>query len=75
LSTESVAYDALVGQSSGQCGARLLVAPGDPSASYLVHKVTGSELCSGSKMPKAGPGLSATEIDTLRAWIGSGAAP
>jgi hypothetical protein len=75
LSSASIAYDELVGVASNQCSDRLLVEPGAPLSSYLVHKITGEQLCSGSKMPKAGSGLSAPEIDTLRAWIGSGAAP
>ena len=41
----------------------------------MIDKVTGSDLCSGSKMPKAGAGLSAAQVDTLRAWIGAGAEP
>lgn len=46
-----------------------------PDASYLVHKVKGEQMCSGSKMPKSGAGLSAAQIETLRGWIGAGAAP
>ena len=44
-------------------------ASGDPRASYLVNKLTGNGLCSGSRMPKTGAALSAAEIDTVRAWI------
>ena len=73
LSTESQAHAGLVGVASGQCASRLLVAPGEPAKSYLINKVTGVGLCSGSKMPKTGSGLGATQVDTLRAWIAAGA--
>jgi hypothetical protein len=73
LSSAAAAYDALVDVASTECGARLLVATSDPASSYLVDKVLGQQLCSGSKMPKAGTPLSSAEVDTIRAWIGSGA--
>ena len=58
-----------------QCGAgQLLVAPGDPGASYLINKLTGVGMCFGSRMPKGGASLSSGDIDTIRAWIGAGAA-
>jgi hypothetical protein len=76
LSSASVAFAALVNVKTGQCGgAKLRVVPGDPSASYLVNKLTGVGMCSGSVMPKAGGELSAAQIDVVRAWIGAGAAP
>ena len=75
LSSSTKAYAALVNRPSTECGSRLLVQPGAPDSSYLIHKVTGTQLCSGSKMPKTGSGLSAVQIETLRTWIGGGAAP
>lgn len=75
LSTESKAYAGLVDVNSSQCASRKRVTPGDSSASYLMNKLTGVGMCSGSKMPKTGPGLSNAQLDQLRAWIGSGAAP
>ena len=74
LSTQSVSYTELVGVAASQCSARLLVAPGNPTGSYLVNKLTGTDMCSGSRMPKGGSGLSAAALDTIRSWIGSGAA-
>jgi hypothetical protein len=41
LSSASVGYDAMVDVSSTECSDRLLVNPGSPDTSYLVHKVTG----------------------------------
>jgi hypothetical protein len=76
LTTASVAFTELVNVRAGQCGgSKTLVVPGDPAASYLVNKLTGVGMCSGSVMPKAGGELSAAQIDVVRAWIGAGAAP
>ena len=76
LSTASIAFSALVNVRTGQCGgSKFRVVPGDPAASYLVAKLTGVGMCSGSVMPKAGSELSAAQIDVVRAWIGAGAAP
>jgi hypothetical protein len=76
LSSASVAFSGLVNVRAGQCGgAKVRVVPGDPAASYLLNKLTGVGMCSGSVMPKAGSELSAAQIDVIRAWIGSGAAP
>jgi hypothetical protein len=56
-----------------QCASRLLVAANDPTASYLINKLTDAGMCQGTIMPKMGPALSAAEIDVVRAWIGNGA--
>jgi hypothetical protein len=68
-----VAYDALVGVPSSECGNRMLVAPGQPQASYLLDKLLGVNLCFGTPMPKAAPPLSAGEIATISEWICRGA--
>lgn len=75
LSSQSIAYEQLVGRVSSQCGDRLLVAANDPDSSYLVHKVEGIQICSGSKMPKRGEGLTLAQQNDLRAWIATGARP
>jgi hypothetical protein len=70
LSSEAGAESALVGVEASQCSdGRLLTDPGDPANSYIIQKLTGVGMCSGSRMPKSGGGLSAAEIDTIRAWI------
>jgi hypothetical protein len=66
-------YGALVGKPASQCGERLLVKPGDAAQSYLVQKIMGVELCSGSQMPKAGQGLPAAELGKITDWICQGA--
>jgi hypothetical protein len=67
------AYDSLVGVPSSQCLDRLRVAPGQPDASYLIDKITGVNLCFGTKMPKTGPGFTAEQIATISEWICTGA--
>jgi hypothetical protein len=50
-----------------------VVAPGDAAASILIGKLTGSELCMGSLMPKGDPALAPELIDTIATWICQGA--
>jgi hypothetical protein len=74
LSTKSLAYGNLVGVDADQCtGVKSRVSAGDVAGSYLVNKLTGSGMCSGSVMPKAGGELPAAQIDIIRAWIATGA--
>jgi hypothetical protein len=68
------AYGNLVGIPSSQCNDRMLVAPGQPGASYLMDKLQGINLCFGTKMPKAAPALSAAQIAAISEWICRGAA-
>lgn len=52
------------------------IEPGDPDASYLVHKIQGTQAQvggSGSRMPEALPPLSQGQIDIIREWIADGA--
>lgn len=53
---------AMVGSQNGP-----VIVPGDPDGSYLVKMVVSK------KMPKKGPPLSQSEIDTIIAWIKAGA--
>lgn len=69
LSTMAKAQAALVDVNSAQCSGKKRVLSGDASQSYLINKLTGVGMCSGSQMPKASAALSAAEIDTIRAWI------
>ena len=54
------------------CGGRKQVAPGSPSTSYLVNKVTGVGMCSGG-ICRNGRGTDAAQIAAIRAWICQGA--
>jgi Bacterial Ig-like domain (group 2) len=53
------------------------VEPGDPEASYLLHKIQGTQSQaggSGGRMPQNADPLPQGTIDIVRAWIQSGAA-
>ena len=64
------AYQSLL-DTTTSCGP--VVAPGDAAASILIGKLTGSELCMGSLMPKGDPALAPELIDTIATWICQGA--
>jgi len=53
--------------------ALLRVQPGDPDASYLVHKLEGRVGISGRRMPFTPPYMSEGQILILRRWIEIGA--
>ena len=68
-------YQALVNVAATDCSdQRVIVKPGDPSASYLVDKLLGVDLCSGARMPLKGTPLSYASMATIEAWICQGAA-
>lgn len=69
LWSEAKAESELLNVASGQCADKKLVLPGDSTQSYLVNKLTGSGMCSGSQMPKGGTPLNNAQLDTVRAWI------
>jgi hypothetical protein len=69
----AAAYDDLVGIAASQCGDRLRVTPGDASNSYLMNKLRGVDLCSGTQMPKAGQSLSEPDLAAIESWICNGA--
>ena len=67
-------YDELVNvPSRGRPDLRRVV-PGDPDASYLIHKLEGLPGIVGARMPRAGPPyLSAGQMLVIRRWIALGA--
>jgi len=68
-------YQALINVSAADCSdQRVIVKPGDPSASYLVDKLLGVSLCSGARMPLLGAPLSDADMAKIEAWICQGAA-
>jgi hypothetical protein len=68
------AYAELVGVATSECGgARTLVTPGDAGQSYVMQKLLGSNLCTGSQMPKAGQSLPANQLALISDWICQGA--
>jgi hypothetical protein len=54
------------------CG-RTLVVPRSPSTSYLLNKLTGQGMCSGTQMPARGVSLAQGQLDLIRGWICQGA--
>ena len=65
----------LVGQFSNQNGqsAVMLVAPGDPDASYLIRKLENTAGITGARMPLNAAPMSQADIDVIRQWITDGA--
>lgn len=74
--TATKAYSELVNVKASQCSdGRLLVPSTGTGKSYLLQKLTGQDLCSGTKMPKADSALSAADLALIQAWICNGAKP
>jgi hypothetical protein len=70
--TANSSYAMLVGVTSVQVPALLRVKAGDPAASYLIHKLEGTQTI-GQRMPRGGPFLSEETINFIRQWISDGA--
>ena len=52
------------------------IEPGDPEASYLVHKIRGTQSSvggSGVQMPATGTPLPTATINVIRSWVRAGA--
>jgi hypothetical protein len=49
------------------------VSPGATAKSYLMSKLTGVGICSGTQMPKTGSSLPASQIAVISGWICAGA--
>jgi hypothetical protein len=72
--TAGNSYSNLVNVAASECtDGRKRVAPGSPSTSYLVQKMIGVNMCSGSQMPKQGQGVPSAETQTIANWICIGA--
>lgn len=66
-------YGGLVNIAAGECmDGRKRVLPGQPAQSYLIDKMMGVDLCSGTQMPKLGL-LPSAQIETVSNWICAGA--
>jgi hypothetical protein len=64
----------VVNVTSIEDGTLLRIKPGDPDNSYLVRKIEGIGIATGTvRMPAGGPYLSATQIAEVRAWVAAGA--
>jgi hypothetical protein len=70
----SVAYDQIVNVASRQHPELMRINPGNPDASYIVHKVEGTPNITGRRMPFSGPPyLTSGQTLILRRWIEVGA--
>jgi methionine-rich copper-binding protein CopC len=67
------AYNMLVGVPSVEQSSLLRVDPGNPDASYLVHKIEGASGIDGGQMPLGETPLPQATIDAIRQWITHGA--
>jgi hypothetical protein len=73
LTDAAASYDALVDAPSAGDPAQILVVPGDPDASYLVHKLEAASGIVGDPMPPPAGGLEPEKVALIRAWIAAGA--
>ena len=67
-----MAFASLIGRRSTEALGMRLVAPGDPTKSYMVHKLAGTHIeagGSGDRMPQNAPPLSEPEMELLVNWI------
>lgn len=71
--SEGQAYGNTVGVPSQERPELFRIEPGNPDASYLVHKIEGGPDIVGSRMPLGRAPLGADEIALVRAWIAAGA--
>lgn len=69
---EASSYAMLVNAPSVEVPALQRVRPGDPDASYLIHKIEGTAAV-GGRMPLNGPALPSATIAVIRQWIADGA--
>lgn len=68
------AYALLVNVPSRQRPDLMLIAPGNPEASYLIHKLENRSGIIGLQMPRNGPPfLTAGQIQVIKRWIELGA--
>lgn len=68
------AYAALVNRPSSFKPGAVLVVPGNPDDSYLVHKLKGAPDIAGGRMPLSGPPfLTDGQIIVIERWIRNGA--
>jgi hypothetical protein len=77
LTSEAASYASLVDVESSQAAPRVLVVPSDSGSSYLVNKLTGVDMASGTNLMPTGAmePLCDAKIDGVRAWIDAGANP
>jgi hypothetical protein len=73
FTSAAATFAAIVGVASTEVPSLLRVNPGNPDASYLVHKIEGAPDIVGGRMPLGGAPLDPGMIANVRAWITAGA--
>jgi hypothetical protein len=78
--TAADAYAALVNVPADEACGGMRVVPGDPTASYLMKKLTEDPPCNGLHMPRAfslvtPDPVTPAQLYSLRRWIAAGAKP
>jgi hypothetical protein len=66
-------FASLVNVASQEQPALMRVKPGEPTNSYVIHKLEGAADITGARMPFGGPYLDQATLDEVRAWIAAGA--
>jgi hypothetical protein len=74
LTSATESFNALVNVTSIQEPTFKRVLPGNPTDSYIIHKLEGTQEV-GDRMPQGGPFLDQATIDEVKAWIQAGANP
>lgn len=70
LDLESPGVEArLVSALGSDCSTETLVVPGDPDASFLVHKLVDTKPSCGARMPRGADPLAADDIACIQQWI------
>ncbi len=69
---EPNSFTNLVGVRSVENASTFRVNPGDPDASYLIHKLEGTA-STGAQMPLGGPPIPQATIEFVRQWVSDGA--
>ncbi len=71
LATAETSHAALVARNAGApaCSSQVLVAPGEPAASYLIAKLRNTAGICGTAMPRNRPALPEEQIQLIEAWI------
>ncbi|AKU90032.1 hypothetical protein AKJ08_0419 [Vulgatibacter incomptus] len=71
-SSKSTFHANTVGVASTSCPGNTRIVAGDAANSFLYRKLAGTQSC-GERMPRTGDYLNATQLNTVRDWINSGA--
>ncbi|MGA2397003.1 MAG: TIGR03118 family protein [Steroidobacteraceae bacterium] len=73
LTSAAATYASLVNVPSIEQPNLLRVKPGDPTDSYVIHKLEGLAGITGARMPFGGPYLSTATMNQIESWIAAGA--